>query len=73
MPTHVEMAVRLLSEAATFFRTVGEQNPALKEQMDQNANIYEQTAGLLQQDPNGEIDIAEEGDGGNDEPPPAAA
>lgn len=71
MPTHVEMAVRLLQEAGTFFRTVGDQNPALKEQMDQNASIYEQTAGLLQQDPNGEVDLADDA-GGDDEPPTAA-
>ena len=67
MPTHVQLAVRLLRDAAGFYRAVGEQNPQLNDQMRENASIYEQAASLLEQNPNGEIP-----DEGDDEPPAAA-
>lgn len=51
MPTHAELSAKLLSDAATFFKTLGEQNEPLKEQMDENADVFEQLAGLLTQDP----------------------
>ena len=49
--SHAEMAARLLKEAAMFFRSIGEQNPPLKEQMDQNAEIYESVANVVEQTP----------------------
>lgn len=66
MATHAQLAARLLRDAAGFFRTVGEQNPVLKPQMDENADVFEQVAILVERDPDGEID---EGEG---DPPPAA-
>ena len=55
MPTHTELASRLLRDAAAFFRTVGEQNEPLKPQMEENADVFEQVAGLLETDPHGEL------------------
>lgn len=60
MPTHIDMGVQLLREAAVFFRKLGEGNPSLKEQMDNNAGVYEDVANLLENDPNGEVEIPEE-------------
>lgn len=56
MPSHAELAAKLLRDAATFFKTIAEQNPPLKEQMDENASVFEQVADLVEQDPNGVID-----------------
>lgn len=55
MPTNSELAAKLLSDAAMFFRDVGKQNPGVKEQMDENANVYDQVAQLVATDPTGEI------------------
>jgi hypothetical protein len=68
MPTHAQLASRLLRDAAQFFRTVGEQNEPLKPQMEENANVFEQVATLVEQDPNGEVPEEEEG---GDTPPAA--
>jgi len=56
MLTHAQLAAKLLKDAATFFRTIGEQNGPLKIQMDENANVFEQVAELLERDPTGVID-----------------
>lgn len=56
MPTHAQLAGRLLRDAAKFFRTIGEQNPTLKPQMDENATVFDQVATLVEQDPAGSID-----------------
>lgn len=53
--THTALASKLLKDAAVFFRTIGEQNPPLKIQMDENANVFEQVAHLLEHDPTGSI------------------
>ena len=37
MATNAEIAAKLLRDAATFFRHVGEQNDPIKDQMDSNA------------------------------------
>ena len=55
MPTHAELASKLLADAAGFFRTLGDQNEPLKEQMEENASVFEQMAGLLANEPEGEI------------------
>lgn len=55
MPSHSELAAKLLRDAASFFRTVGEQNEPLKEQMTENADVFEQVAALVEQDPTGEL------------------
>lgn len=56
MPSHAQLAARLLRDAAQFFKTIGEQNPQLKTQMDENANVFDQVAALVEQDPNGVIE-----------------
>lgn len=56
MPTHAEIAARLLRDAAGFFRTVGEQNPALSPDMNENAAVFEQIADLVENEPLGEIE-----------------
>ncbi len=55
MPTHAELAIRLLSDAAGFFRTLGSQTPELDEQMTQNADIFEQMADMMEADPTGSL------------------
>lgn len=58
--THAELAVRLLRDAAGFFRNVADQNPAMAEQMNDNADVYEKVADKLALDPLAEIEL--EGD-----------
>lgn len=60
MATYAELAAKLLRDAATFFRNVGAQNDPLKEQMNDNASVYEQVADLLEQNPNGTLDMDEQ-------------
>ena len=55
MPTHSELAARLLRDAAHFFRSVGEQNAPLKEQMTENAKVFDQVATLVETDPTGSV------------------
>lgn len=55
MPTHNQLAAQLLRDAASFFRTIGEQNPPLKEQMAENAAVFEEVGMLVETDPLGEI------------------
>jgi len=64
MATHAELAARLLRDAAGFFRNVGAQNEELREQMNDNADVYEQIADRVEADPLGELDLQE--DDGND-------
>ncbi len=59
MATHAHLAAKLLRDAATFFRNVGAQNPPLKEQMDDNASVYDQVADLVENDPMGDLDIGD--------------
>ena len=59
MATHADLAAKLLRDAAFFFRNVGEQNPSLKAEMDDNADVYEQVASLVETDPNGDLDLDE--------------
>lgn len=56
MPSHAELASRLLRDASAFFKTIAEQNPPLKEQMDENAAVFEQVADLVETDPMGQVD-----------------
>ncbi len=60
MATYAHLAAKLLRDAATFFRNVGAQNQPLKEQMDDNASVYEQVADLVEKDPMGMLDLDEE-------------
>lgn len=54
--THAELAARLLRDAADFFLSIGAENPALKEQMDENARVFNGVADMVQQDPNGVLE-----------------
>ncbi len=56
MPSHAELAAKLLRDAAAFFKTISEQNPPLKDQMDENADVFEQVADLVEKEPNGIIE-----------------
>ncbi len=56
MPTHAELAGKLLKDAATFFRTLAEQNETLTEQMTENATVFEQMADLIIQNPEGDLE-----------------
>ena len=57
MATNAEIAARLLRDAAGFFRSVGEQNPPLKEHMDHNAQAFEVIADRVETDPTGELSL----------------
>lgn len=58
--THIKLATNLLRDAAGFFRNVGEQNPAMQAQMNDNADVYERVAELMEQDPLGEVQLDED-------------
>ncbi len=55
MPTYVEVSARLLKDAADFFYTLGEQNPSLMDQMQDNIDVFRQMAALLVQNPQEEL------------------
>ncbi|HEC14447.1 MAG TPA: hypothetical protein ENI72_01695 [Rhodospirillales bacterium] len=55
MPNNAELAAELLRNAATFFRDVGTQNPALKNQMSESARTFETIADLVETDPVGKM------------------
>lgn len=62
MTTHAELAARLLRDASQFFKTIGEQNPPLADQMAENSQVFEQVADLVEADPNGEVPEGEAGE-----------
>ena len=55
MHTHAQLAARLLRDAAQFFRTLAEQNEPLREQMIENASVFERVATLVEVDPTGSV------------------
>ncbi len=55
MPTNAQLAAKLLRDAGVFFRNVGEQNPSIKQELDQNAQVYDEVATLIETDPNAEL------------------
>ena len=57
MPTNAQFAAQLLRSAAKFFRDIGQQNPTLMEQMDQNAQSFEAVADLVEADPTGPVPV----------------
>jgi len=59
MATNAEIAAKLLRDAASFFRHVGNQNDPIKEQMDSNAQAYDAIAELVETDPTAEFDMVE--------------
>ena len=58
--SYTELAIKLLRDAAGFFRNVGEQNRPLKSEMFDNADVYEHVADLLEEDPAGQIELEED-------------
>ncbi|MCK5374665.1 MAG: hypothetical protein KAJ40_05220 [Alphaproteobacteria bacterium] len=54
--SHAELAGRLLNDAAGFFRELAEKNEPIREQMNENANVYEQMGQLVSADPLGVLD-----------------
>jgi uncharacterized membrane protein len=54
MPTHADVAAKLLRDAASFFQIVGEQNPAVSDEMKINAKTFRAIANLVESDPQGE-------------------
>lgn len=56
MPTHAELAAQLLRDAAGFFKALSDQNQELKDQMLENADVFEQVADLVEKDPLGQIE-----------------
>lgn len=62
MPTHAELASKLLADAATFFKALGDQNPELTEQMEENSGVFNQMSALLAQFPEGQIDDKSHGE-----------
>lgn len=54
--TNATMAGQLLKDAANFFRMIGEENDAIKDQMMENANIYEYLGEQVIKAPLGEME-----------------
>lgn len=55
MPTHAELAGKLMIDAAGFFKTLAEQNPDIQKEMTENAGVFEQMAALVTNEPQGVI------------------
>lgn len=55
MPTHAELAGKLLIDAAAFFRKLADTNNDISKDMSDNAGVFEQVAELLQRDPTGSV------------------
>lgn len=55
MTTVAQVGADMLRAAANFFRAVGQENPSMSEQMNENAAAYDNVAALLQQDPSQSI------------------
>lgn len=54
--THSQLAAKLLRDAAAFFRTLGEENPPLAEQMAENASVFVKVGDLVEKDPFGVLE-----------------
>lgn len=57
MATNAQIAAKLLRDAAEFFRSVGEQNPEMNADLEQNARRYELVAGWVESSPASESDL----------------
>ncbi len=60
MTTNAELAARLLRGAADFFRHIGEQNPGIAPEMEENARTYEAVASMVEEDPAGEVALEDD-------------
>jgi hypothetical protein len=52
--TYAELAARLLRDAATFFNTLGSQNPDLQQEMARNVMLYNGVADFVDQGETGD-------------------
>ncbi len=68
MPTNAQLAAKMLRDASMFFQQVGEQNPPVADQMNQNAAVYQQVAQLVESDPMGEVPMQDPGQEPGGEP-----
>ena len=55
MPTHAQLAAKLLTESAKFYRAVGSDNPQMRDNMESMASACDTVASLVASDPNGEL------------------
>jgi hypothetical protein len=55
VPTYADLTAKLLVDASQFFKTIGSSNPDVADQMNENAGVFEQMAGLISNQPEGEI------------------
>jgi hypothetical protein len=55
MPTHAELASKLLNDAADFFIALGQQSPQLTDQMAENAAVFRQMSDILLSNPAGDL------------------
>jgi hypothetical protein len=60
MTTYAELAARLLRDAATMFRSMGGDDAELGQRVEEFAQVYDQVADLVESDPTGSIEMAEE-------------
>lgn len=56
VPENIAVAVNLMRDAATFFRQLADQNPPIREEMRDNADVYDNLASLLEADPKGSLE-----------------
>jgi hypothetical protein len=59
MLTNADLAARLLRDTARFFRSIAGENPSLRAAFIANADIFEQVADLVEDDPDGEAGDAQ--------------
>jgi hypothetical protein len=55
MPTHAQLAAKLLLESAKFYRAVANDNPQMRDNMESMASACDTVASLVVSDPNGEL------------------
>lgn len=58
MATNAELSAKLLRSAAAFFRSIGQTNDTLNEQMLTNAETFERVAAMVETDPLGENPVS---------------
>lgn len=54
MPTHAELSVNLLRQASGFFKSIAAENPAVRQDMLENAETFDQVAIMLDHAPTGQ-------------------
>ncbi len=62
MATHAQIAARLLRGAADFYRSISNDNPHVKEELEINAKTCEMAAERVETDPGGEAPRLVDGD-----------